>query len=175
MINLKKRGVWLCAAFKKHVLKFKHLPKGHQLQGLCLDLGSESFNIKKQRHRRLFIFMIKGVLHQSRINKKTLFIECDIKSEFLSNIESILLHYASRCYMWFWQTGSSERCQLTIILRSRAWQKSQHHQSRNVFSLTGGNSNEEKSLFTSSKNMWIVPLNYPITLLLTTKKYHKEF
>lgn len=59
---------------------------------LCLDLGSESFNIRKQMHRRLFIFMIKGIAHQSHINKETLFIEYDIKSEFLSNIESILLH-----------------------------------------------------------------------------------
>lgn len=150
-------------------MAFIHGPK------LCLDLGSESFNIRKQMHRRLLIFMIKGISHQSRINKETLFIEYGIKSEFLSNIESILLHYASRCYMWFWQTGSSKRCQLTNTLRSRAWQKSQHHQRRNVFSLTGGNSNEEKSLFISSNNMWIIPLNYPVTLLLTIKRHHKEF
>ena len=46
---------------------------------LHLDLGSESLNIRKQMHRRLFIFMIKGISHQSHINKETLFIEYDIK------------------------------------------------------------------------------------------------
>lgn len=76
--------------------------------------------------------------------------------------------------MWFWQTGSSERCQLTNTLRSRAWQKSQHHQRRNVFSLTGGDMSEEKSSFISSNNVWIAPLNYPITPLLTIKRHHEE-
>lgn len=61
----------------------------------CLDLGSESFNIRKKMHRLLFISMIKGISHQSHINKESLFIEYDIKSGFLSNTESILLHCAS--------------------------------------------------------------------------------
>lgn len=39
--------------------------------------------------------MIKDISHQSHINKESLFIEYDIKSGFLSNTESILLHYAS--------------------------------------------------------------------------------
>lgn len=63
-----------------------------------------------------------------------------------------------------------QECQLTNTLRSRAWQKSQHHQKRNVFSFMGGNSSEEKkkrSLLISSNNMSIVPLHHPITLIFT--------
>lgn len=116
--------------------------------------------------------MIKGISHQSHIKKESLFIEYDIKSGFLSNTESILLHYASRCYMWFWQTGSSDRCQLTKTLRSRAWQKSQHHQRRNVFSHRRRYQWGKSSFL--SNNTWIVPLNYPITPLLTIKKHHEE-
>lgn len=32
LINFKESGAWLCAAFKKHVIKIKHIPRGHWLQ-----------------------------------------------------------------------------------------------------------------------------------------------
>lgn len=47
------------------------------------DLGSLNIwrlNIRQQMHRRLFIFLTKGISHQSRINNETLFIETDIKT-----------------------------------------------------------------------------------------------